>query len=586
MSGTINMLLRGYNPATVQDVQSQMAHVQGQNLQNQQYGLQNQAAQQQQNALAQLQTLFGQPGALDASGNPTPDTLRQAYAIDPNMGVQMAHNMLVNQQEQLRMRALGGEISKDQEAVKAEAYQHGLTAHDDVLQRTGNEEQAQAAGQKAYMDFIRDAAQGGRFPPDQLQSMPAFDVTTARAWTLKPAQEEKPEQGKPYIPKSDPTDPSKVVYLHPGPSGTMLDSQNRQVNIDDYLPYSEAQLANQLTPPKPYMLKGQEGGDPTSLVYDRLKRQWYRYGPDNELIPVDYDKYRAATKDDVVPPEELYSPETVHRMVIQYLGPVGGAGDPQQVLHDIQASGFGSRAKARNAAAIMQGITDELNARGAQPSAILEAKLRMKEATIQTDVLGRRIAVVGPALKELVGKTGDGSDGFIGQVLKTSEAVPRTGFVPLNKLGNAIQLAGGGKNILDFQIALQGFQNAYAILLGRGNTQTTVFAMQRAQEILHDAFTKGQIKSGIDQLMVEAKIAHDAPAADFQDVLDLAAGQQQEAKTGTIEPAVPGSGYNNAQKAQIRQNLIDALTGEKDPARRAALIERAKSHGADVSGLQ
>ena len=64
---------------------------------------QNQQQVQRQNA---LRTILGTPGAIDATGQPTPETMTRVMGVDPNVGLQLQQNDLVTQQRKLQMDAL------------------------------------------------------------------------------------------------------------------------------------------------------------------------------------------------------------------------------------------------------------------------------------------------------------------------------------------------------------------------------------------------------------------------------------------------------------------------------------------------
>ncbi|HEY1410709.1 MAG TPA: hypothetical protein VGF36_01140, partial [Rhodopila sp.] len=80
---------------------------------------QNQQQVQRQNA---LRNILGTPGAIDATGNPTPETLTKVMGVDPDAGLKLQQNALVTQQRKLQMDALTTKTAFDNASYLNDAY--------------------------------------------------------------------------------------------------------------------------------------------------------------------------------------------------------------------------------------------------------------------------------------------------------------------------------------------------------------------------------------------------------------------------------------------------------------------------------
>ena len=89
------------------------------------------------------------------------------------------------------------------------------------------------------------------------------------------------------------------------------------------------------------------------------------------------------------------------------------------------------------------------------------------------------------------------------RVLETSELVDRTRFTDLNKIIVTADEKLGDPNVVRFKAATLTFINNYARALGAGTATLTDSARQEAMDILKTAYSKGQIKAAISQMMVE-----------------------------------------------------------------------------------
>jgi len=114
--------------------------------------------------------------------------------------------------------------------------------------------------------------------------------------------------------------------------------------------------------------------------------------------------------------------------------------------------------------------------------------------------LGTRSANLGVAANEL--------DKFSDLALSASNAVPRTQFVPLNRLTQMISSGTGSAQQAAFGAANESVINAFAQVAGRGTP--TVAGMEHARAMLNTAQTPEQYIAVIKQLKAEAAAALDS----------------------------------------------------------------------------
>lgn len=87
------------------------------------------------------------------------------------------------------------------------------------------------------------------------------------------------------------------------------------------------------------------------------------------------------------------------------------------------------------------------------------------------------------------------------RVIEASENVSRTQFPSINRIILMAQQGTGGENVIRLGIAINTFVNNYARALGAGNAVLTDSARREALENLQAAWSKGQIRVAIDQML-------------------------------------------------------------------------------------
>lgn len=96
------------------------------------------------------------------------------------------------------------------------------------------------------------------------------------------------------------------------------------------------------------------------------------------------------------------------------------------------------------------------------------------------------------------------------QVVETSAKVNRTEYPIINKRILQFKEGTGDPNVVAFSAALNSLINIYARVVNPSGS-TTVSDKEHAREILSQAWSKGQIESGVRQLMKEMELAGKSP---------------------------------------------------------------------------
>jgi len=133
-----------------------------------------------------LRNILGQPGAIDAMGNPTPDAMARVTAVDPIMGVNLRQNMLVQQQNQTRMDMMRTDLFQKKTAMIADALapileEYEMQTGENAGANAKSPEQAQAQAQEATDAAISRLEQGGGLSESEKRNLPRkFDPVQFR----------------------------------------------------------------------------------------------------------------------------------------------------------------------------------------------------------------------------------------------------------------------------------------------------------------------------------------------------------------------------------------------------------------------
>lgn len=123
-----------------------------------------------------LRGILGTPGAIDATGQPTPDTLTKVMGVDPNAGLQLQQNALVTQQRKLQMDALTTKTAFDTASNLNDAYAPILEQYKTNIEKGVPADAAMHEAQEATASTTDRLRTGGGLPPNVAQQLPTkFD---------------------------------------------------------------------------------------------------------------------------------------------------------------------------------------------------------------------------------------------------------------------------------------------------------------------------------------------------------------------------------------------------------------------------
>lgn len=241
----------------------------------------------------------------------------------------------------------------------------------------------------------------------------------------------------------------------------------------------------------------------------------------------------------------LLSPESTTTMAEQYL-----AGD-RSVMQNLGRGAQG----AQNIVKLRGEIAKKMGERGmsGQDMATKMAEFEGLKAGERT--LTQRTANIGMRIAEA--KT------FAPLALSASEKVDRTRFPTINSLLLAAEKGTGGEDVVRLSVATQSLLNAYAAAVTPTGTPTEG-AQARAHELLDKAWSQGQFKTAIDQLMMEMEAASKSPGMvreEFRRGADP--GTSTNAPEGNKPAASPPKGAAAAQppggSLEMTKEQVDKL---------------------------
>ncbi len=226
------------------------------------------------------------------------------------------------------------------------------------------------------------------------------------------------------------------------------------------------------------------------------------------------------------------TPESAQFMAKQYL-----AGD-RSVMSGL---GYGNLG-ASNRAMLRDAIQAEAKARGMSPEQVATAIAEFEGLKAGERTLGTTAARVGLGLAE--------AKVFAPMVVEASDKVSRTDFPKLNDLLLAYDRGTGDENVVRLAIAINALQNAYSQVLTRGGVPTDS-ARATAHEVFDKAYSAGQMRTAVDQVMREIDAAQRAPGIVKQ---ELRGGQATGAPSGPAPPAAsPGGNETQSLPPQYQQ---------------------------------
>lgn len=186
--------------------------------------------------------------------------------------------------------------------------------------------------------------------------------------------------------------------------------------------------------------------------------------------------------------------DTLDSMADQYL-----AGD-KSVL---QGLGYGNTG-AENRAALRAAIQKRAKAAGMSGADIAARIAEMQGIVAGERTLGTRAATLGLALNE--------AKAFVPLALDLSDKIDRTQFPTLNAIELAVEQGTGDENVARFNVANRSIISLYSQVLRRGGVPSDQ-SDREAETLLQKAYSQGQYRAAVDQIMKEAVAAQKAPSA-------------------------------------------------------------------------
>lgn len=175
MSGTNSNILQSYNP------NQQIGPDFGAIVANSQRLLQFKQQQDQVKQQNALMGVFQDPTSLDATGQPTPETLQKVTAINPQFGLQLRQNAMIQQERQLRTQAVSSKLMADKMNMIGEGVEPIMESYDAAIKAGTPPEQAQRDAQAALMQTNERLKQSGIFTEDDARRFPTtFDPIQMR----------------------------------------------------------------------------------------------------------------------------------------------------------------------------------------------------------------------------------------------------------------------------------------------------------------------------------------------------------------------------------------------------------------------
>lgn len=316
--------------------------------------------------------------------------------------------------------------------------------------------------------------------------------------------------------------------------------------------FEQAQMAQQMSIAKMHI--GMEGASlaETRRFHDEsLNQGRYTWGAGMGPDPADPTKqvagmYRLPSKGDEAPQfiagQTLTTKQngapTIPPDVTQMLAERVMTGDTSALT----GLGYGtSGTQAR--IAVQTAVTHQLAAQG-----LTGADLAAKTAEFMGEKAGARTAGTREAN---VGMAVTEAQKFMPLALEASDRVPRTQFPSFNAIQQAFEKGTGNEDVVRLAVATNSLVNAYSRAITPSGIPTEG-NQTRARELLDKAWSAGQYRAGVDQLMKEMNAAKASPVQQQQEQAARISGRPGPAAvTLPVSPSIsPPSGAID----MLRQN--------------------------------
>jgi len=143
--------------------------------------------------------------------------------------------------------------------------------------------------------------------------------------------------------------------------------------------------------------------------------------------------------------------------------------------------------------------------------------------------------------------------GTFPEVLRTSQALPRSSFVPFNKVAEYVRTQTGSPEQRQYAAAIQAAVTAYSQAMSRTGANS-VYAQQHAAEVISKADGHEAIKASIKQLETEMAIALKAPEETRRNIVNRILDRPIDEAHGTP----PAGATAPAGKTIARQGTVNS----------------------------
>lgn len=422
---------------------------------------QQQQAEQNQNA---LKTVLSAPGAFDPQTNTiTPKALQSVMQIDPNIGIKLRDDQILQQMKAAQVKHYESENGKMSFDALTGIAGASIDAYDDAKKRGASEPDAIQAATKVRNEGAKNS--GGLLSDsdvDKLTNSP-FDPSTARTFA---GLNKEWSTGR----RAETTEAERERHDQ-AVEANVARGQNIRVET------GEAAKWQVLTDPT----KKDAAGNPVQ----------YRYNPETG---------QSTTLDASTP----YKPGGAQRIGG---GSTGGEFTPEMggLMAAMAAKGIslptGFRSKAQQVE-LYKGILNKYQDKTPDEIADLiktgqiEFGAQKKETQTAAGVAGK----VEVAANEIQAMTP--------VVLEASNKVPRGSFVPLNKLVQMANTSISDPNLKELKIRINSLLNAYDLLAARGGTDQA--KREETRNLLLSADSPEALKAALNSFGIEASVAHEA----------------------------------------------------------------------------
>lgn len=229
--------------------------------------------------------------------------------------------------------------------------------------------------------------------------------------------------------------------------------------------------------------------------------------------------------------------------------------DPSKVVGPL---GRGTQGAA-NIALVDNWMESLRQEKGITPEQIAQARQKLTAYQRAMTVIGQREGSMAIGLGEV--------QQFGPMAILASTNVPRTDWEGLNKVLQYAAEQASDPQLAKFQAANQAFANAYATVIGRGNSTNTVAAQNKAYDLLSTAAGPEAYKAKVQQLTMEAEAASKVPLNEMEAVsqqeFPQGGGGQPAAAPAAGTPSQAPTAYMNGRKIIVKNGAwVYEDTGE------------------------